>query len=124
MTTTEPTTTAEPVTIDLDAARKARKEKKGPAPSIKFLGVDRPLPQSLPAEVIDLMADVGAGDYTASTKAFRLLLGGDETYETLLADAKEAGEPLDLEDVVFLLEECLRVYEVTAGESPASGSSS
>lgn len=109
-----------PKKLDLDAARKARREKRGPAPSILFLGKDRPLPSSLPADVLELGGAVAAGDWTQAVPAVRILLGGP-VYDELRADAEAAGEPLDLEDVVFLLEGALEVYEVTLPESNASG---
>lgn len=125
--TDETTEQADPATpdrrIDLDAARKARAEKRGPAPSIVFLGKDRPLPAGLPADVLDLAAQTAGGNWTAAVPAVRLLLG-QEVYDELVADAKEAGEPLDLDDVVFLLGKVLEVYEVTLGESEASATSS
>lgn len=109
--------------IDLDAARAARREKQGPAPSILFLGDEHALPRGLPAEVLELAAGVAGGDWTAAVPAVRLLLGG-ERYDELGAKAKAAGEPLELDDVVFLLESVLEVYEVTLPESSASGASS
>lgn len=109
--------------IDLDAARAARREKQGPAPSIVFLGDEHPLPRGLPAEVLELAAGVAGGDWTAAVPAVRLLLGG-ERYDELGVKAKVAGDPLDLDDVVFLLERVLEVYEVTLPESSASGASS
>jgi len=108
-----------PKRIDLDAARKARREKQGPAPCIVFLGVERPLPRSLPAEVLDLAGLVSQGQWTGAVPAIKLLLGG-EVYEQVIADAKKAGDPLELEDIVFLLEQSLEVYEVTLPESRAS----
>lgn len=109
--------------IDLDANRKARREKQGAPPVIVFFGEEFTLPRSLPAEVIDLVGAVQAGDYTAVTKAMRVLLGGP-VYEQVEAKAKEEGDPLELEDVTFLLERALEVYEVTLPESKASGSPS
>lgn len=109
--------------IDLDANRKARREKQGPPPVIVFFGEEFTLPRSLPAEVIDLVGAVQAGDYTAVTKAMRVLLGGP-VYEQVEAKAKAEGDPLELEDVTFLLERALEVYEVTLPESKASGSQS
>lgn len=106
--------------IDLDEARRARREKQGPPPSIVFFGDEYPLPRSLPAEVIDLVGAVTAGDYTAVTQAMRVLLGGP-VYETIAEKAKAEGDPLELEDVVFLLESALEVYEVTLPESKGSG---
>lgn len=109
--------------IDLDAARKARREKQGPPPVIVFFGEEYPLPRSLPAEVIDLCGAVASGDYTAVTVAMRVLLGG-LVYEKVEAKAKAEGDPLELEDVTFLLESALEVYGVTLPESKASGSPS
>lgn len=123
MTDVAPEVTKVDRTIDLDAARAARREKQGPPPSILFLGDLHELPRGLPAEVLELAAGVAGGDWTAAVPAVRLLLGGDR-YDELGAKAKAAGEPLELEDVVFLLEKVLEVYEVTLPESSASGASS
>lgn len=122
MTATEPEapTTTPSRRIDLDEARRARREKQGPPPSILFFGEDYPLPHSLPAEVIDLVGAVSAGDYTAVTRAMRVLLGG-EVYEQVAKKASDEGDPLELEDVVFLLERALEVYEVKLPESKGSG---
>jgi len=115
--------TAAPATIDLDAHRKARREKRGPAPVVVFLGESFELPHALPADVIDLVGAVSAGNFAASTEAFRVLLGG-VVYDQIREKAIAEGEPLELEDVVFLLEKALEVYGVTLPESGASGSSS
>lgn len=109
-----------PNEIDLDAARLARREKRGPQPSIKFFGDKYPLPYALPAEVIDLVGQVSDGDFTAVTAAMRTLLGGD-VYDEVAARAKAEGDPLELDDVTFLLEQALEIYGVTPGESKASG---
>jgi hypothetical protein len=107
--------------IDLDAARAARRSKRGPRPSIRFLGSDRPLPYELPAEVIDMVGQIKAGDFTAVTGAIHVLLGGP-VYDAIVADAKAANDPLALDDVTFLLEQALEVYGVTLPESAASES--
>lgn len=120
---TQPTPPAEARRIDLDAARKARREKRGPAPSIIFLGDEHPLPHDLPAEVIDIVAAVNAGDWSVVTQAVKVLLGGDR-YDEIVEKAKASGDPLELPDVTFLLEQVLDVYEVTLPESKASGSPS
>jgi len=109
--------------IDLDAARKARREKRGAPPSIVFLGKDWPLPHGLPADVLELAGYVAGGDWSRAVPAVRLLLGA-EVYDAVRIAAAEDGDPLELEDVVFLLEQVLEVYEVTLPESDASGSPS
>lgn len=114
---------ATPRTIDLDAARARRREQQGPAPSIRFLGKDRPLPRALPAKVIDVVAQVNAGDWSVVTEAVKILLGGP-VYDEILEESAAAGDPLELDDVTFLLEEVLNVYGVTLPESPASGTPS
>lgn len=106
--------------IDLDAARKARREKRGAPPSIVFLGKDWTLPHGLPADVLELAGYVAGGNWSQAVPAVRLLLG-QETYDSIREAAVEDGDPLELEDVVFLLEKVLEVYEVTVGESEASG---
>ena len=40
-----------------------------------------------------------------------------ERYDEIVEEAKAASDPLELEDVVFLLEKVLEAYGVTAGES-------
>lgn len=107
---------APPATIDLDAARARRREQRGPAPSIRFLGKDRALPYALPAEVIDVVAQVNGGDWSVVTEAVKILLGGP-VYEEIVVEAKAAGEPLELEDVTFLLDQVLEVYGVTLPKS-------
>lgn len=109
--------------IDLDAARRARREKQGPRPEVVFFGETFPLPYGLPAKVIDLIGDVNDGDFTASTQAMKILVGGD-VYDRLAKKAEDEGDMLELEDVVELLEKALEIYEVTLPESEASGSSS
>lgn len=109
--------------IDLDAARRARREKQGPRPSVVFFGQTFPLPYGLPAKVIDLIGDVNDGDFTASTQAMKILVGGD-VYDELAKKAEDEGDMLELEDVVELLQQALEIYEVTLPESGASGSSS
>lgn len=109
--------------IDLDAARKARREKRGAPPSIVFLGDEHVLPHGLPADVLELAGYVAGGNWSQAVPAVRILLG-QEVYDELGVKAREAGEPLELEDVVFLLEKVLEVYEVTVPESGASGSPS
>lgn len=111
-----------PRVADLDAARKARREKKGPPPTIRFLERDWPLPQELPADVVDLVGAMES-DFTQVGVAFRVLLGGD-TFEEMSAAAKEAKDPLTLDDVVFLLEEALVMYDVTLPKSSSSGAPS
>lgn len=106
--------------IDLDAARRARREKEGPAPEIIFFGDAYPLPRALPAKVIDLVAAINAGDWSVVIEAMKILLGGP-VYDQLTQKAEAEGDPLELPDVTFLLEQALEVYEVTLPESNASG---
>lgn len=108
--------------IDLDAARAARREQraKQDPPTITFLGVVHKLPAGLTADVIDLVGDVMRGDPSAITGSIRTILGGD-AYEEVKRAAAAEGEPLELEDVMFLLEGVLDVYGVTLPESKASG---
>lgn len=106
--------------IDLDAARKARREKRGSAPVVVFFGERFELPLGLPADVIDLVGEVNGGDLTKASEAFKILLGGPEIFDRLTATAKAHGEVLEFEDVVFLLEKTLEIYEVTLPESSAS----
>lgn len=106
--------------IDLDAARKARREKRGSAPKVLFFGETYELPMGLPANVIDLVGEVNGGDLTKASEAFKILLGGPEIFDKLTAAALAHGEVLEFEDVVFLLEKTLEIYEVTLPESSAS----
>lgn len=105
--------------INLDAARKARREKQGPPPYVVFFGDRYDLPRALPAKVIDLIGAVTEGDYRQTTAAMRLLLGGP-IYEKIEAKAEAEGDPLELDDVVFLLEQVLEKYGVTLPESKGS----
>lgn len=115
-----PTDTASPK-IDLDAARKARREKQGPAPVLVFLERDWILPRAIPASVIDLIGQTAGGDFTAPVEAMKILLGPG-TYDELITEAEAAGDPLEIDDVIFLLEEVLDRFGLKPGESPASRS--
>ena len=81
--------------IDLDAARKARREKRGSAPKVLFFGDYYELPMGLPANVIDLVGEVNGGDLTKASEAFKILLGGPEIFDKLTAAALAHGEVLD-----------------------------
>lgn len=108
--------------VDLDAERRARREKQGPAPTVTIVGQTITLPRNMPAEVLDLIRSTGTGDYTAPVEAFRVLIGA-EAYEQISAAAKTAGDPLEIDDVIFLLERALVMYEVKLPESGASPTS-
>lgn len=102
-------------TIDLDAARRARRSKRGKQPKIRFLSVDYPLPYELPADVLDMVDELERGDFTAVTAAFRSVLGGP-VYDKVKQAAIDDEDPLTVDDVTFLLEKSLEVYEVKLPE--------
>lgn len=110
--------------IDLDAAKSARREAMGTAPSVTFGGREFGLPPELPFPVVLLLADLaeaqGAGDIRTAAgviaKIIRAILG--ESFDAFM----EAGPSLaDLEE---MLRQLMAEYGVTPGEAPASESSS
>lgn len=109
--------------LDLDAARLARKEKRGKPPTIRFLGQDWEFPHSMPADVIDLVAEVMAGNESVAPQAIKMLLGGD-VYERMVAAGRAAGEPVDVQDMADIIEHLLSAYEVGLPQSSASAEGS
>ena len=117
-------TRPEKKTIDLDAARAARREKLAPAPELKLLGEVYVLPRELPADAVHAFGLIMAGDYSALTPGMEALYGGPEQWAAIVQTAKDAGDPLSFDDEVFLLEEAFDAYGLSLPESSASGSSS
>jgi hypothetical protein len=117
----EPESSAPARTIDLDAARKARTEKLGPAPKIRLNGVDYELPAELPMEPILQIAD-GLFDKSmadedkpdAMRAALKALLG--EHYEAIRVQ-------LSAQDASTLLRGILDLYGTDLPERSASATS-
>lgn len=110
--------------IDLDAARAARREANGVAPSVRFNGETYELPVEVPFETTKLMIAV-----SAETDAVRInemvdgVLGallGEEGYRKFLASSPAP----TLQDVIALIYGLTIEYGVTLGESRASTESS
>jgi hypothetical protein len=107
--------------IDLDAARKARLEKKGPAPVVHVAGQDWTLPLELPADVVTAVGMLTKGDVSAFDLAVDGIFGGQ--LEAIKVAAQDAGQPLSWDDVVFLLESVVGEYGIDLPGSSASGRS-
>jgi hypothetical protein len=120
--TTEPDSqSTSPRTIDLDAARKARTEKLGPAPKIRLGGVDYELPAELPMEPIlqiaDGLLDKSMADEDkpeAMRTALQALLG--EHYEAIRIQ-------ISAQDAAVLLKGILDLYGTDLPERSASATS-
>lgn len=110
-------------TIDLDAARAARREKLAPAPELVFLGETYVLPRELPAEAVHAFGAIMAEDFSGLEGGMKALFGADG-WDALVKAAKDAGDPLAFEDEIFLLEQAFDAYGMTLPESSASESSS
>lgn len=108
--------------IDLDAARRARDEKKGEPPVVVFGGEEYELPRELPAEAVHAFGQLVAGDPSGLVAGIEALFG--EAWTNLQAAAKAAGRALSFDDEIFLLEAALQEYGFDLPESPASGASS
>lgn len=104
--------TDKPRTIDLDAARKARAEAAGDAPTLIFGGRTIALPNELPALFLDHIAA------ERLTEALRTILAAEDL-EHIFA------QNLSVEDLVALSEGIADVYGLEPGgglpKSPASG---
>lgn len=120
--------------IDLDAARAARAEKLGPAPVVRFLGREWPLPAEIPAIAVhaigelvtmdvdpDHLEDLDPRTMVLFGQAIESLFGGQ--WGPLNKAARKAGTPLSLPDEAVLLEGAMVAYGLDLGESPASASS-
>lgn len=106
--------------FDLDAARAARAEANGEAPTVKFGGVVFTLPVEMPYAIVEnvneMQAAQLAGDGYKVTQALSAIaqdLFGDRFQEFL------AFHPSML-DMQALLENVAPMYGLTAGESQAS----
>lgn len=92
-------------TIDLDAARAARAEKLGPAPTVVVGGESFDLPRELPADVVTAYGLAARGDVTGIFDALEQLFGA-----TAWAKIKVG---LSWDDAAFLLEESTKLYGFT-----------
>jgi hypothetical protein len=106
--------------IDLDAARRARLEQRGPAPVVTVNGKDYELPAELPADVVTAFGLVQRGDVSALEAALEALFAGK--LAELKADSVAAGAPLSWDDLVFLIESAVDEYGLDLPGSRASGS--
>lgn len=95
--------------IDLDAARAARAELAGPAPTVKFGGKILTLPVEMPLDFALL----------AAAEKFRDAIGA------LLGDQADVffGMAPSIQDVFALIEMASSVYGLSVGESEASDES-
>lgn len=120
--------------IDLDAARAARAEQLGPAPKVRFLGREWPLPQEIPAEVVHAVGELVLMEFDPEhpedldPRAMALLgraiegvFGGQ--WGKIQKAGHKAGAPLSLLDEGILLEGVIEAYGIDMGESRASVSS-
>lgn len=105
-----------PRVLDLDAARQARLEKKGPPPVVKQGGKNWALPAELPSEVVTGFGMAQRGDISGLDSALEALFG--EQY----ADFKAEG--LSWPDEEALLEGVLELYGFDLPGSSASAPSS
>lgn len=108
--------------IDLDAARAARREARAEIPPIRFLGRLWPLPPELPADTIHAFGRLMAGDVSGLDEGMGALFAGG-SWEAMKTAAREAGDPLSIDDEVFLLEEACRAFGLDLGEWEASADS-
>lgn len=107
--------------IDLDAARKARLEKKGEPPVVLFNGKSYVLPLELPADAVTSIGMLSRGDMGALDGVLEGMFGGQ--LEAIKADAAAAGSPLSYDDLVFLIEHVVEEYGITLPGSSASADS-
>jgi hypothetical protein len=108
-------------TVDLDAARAARREAKGEDIIVRFGGNDFTMPPELPFEVVEVLGDIrDAGEdaprmANAIFQMFQILLG--DQFETF-----KAARP-SMDDLNAMLEGVMAEYGVTLGEQEASADS-
>jgi len=109
------------LSIDLDAARAARREARGEAPTVTFGGETFALPVELPFEIAEVGQRLNAA--TTSTDvaeamhdAMRMLLADD--YDRFMALRPS------LQDLTALVEGIPGEYGISTGESRASRRSS
>lgn len=104
--------------IDLDAARAARREAKGEAPTVTFGGATYTLPIEMPFEIVEELGRLRAADGDGSVAGqavlavVRLLVG--DQYEAFMAHHPS------MDDLTELAQGAMREYGVGPGESPAS----
>ena len=134
----EEQTTTPRKTIDLDAARAARREQRTKdgaelAPVVRVNGKEYPLPAEIPAETVHAFgvlfsmdaSSLKAGDLSTIGPAMATLSEGMEalfgaSWKAIHDDAMAAGDPLSFQDEVFLLEEAMGIYGMALPESSAS----
>ena len=106
--------TSSTTTIDLDAARAARREKRGRI-EVVFLGEKIALPPGLNADVMLLIETIDTGSWSSVMSALEAIIG--ETAIELLLEAVSKAD-----DVLELLEKTMTVYGISLPESEASES--
>ena len=107
-------------TIDLDAARAARREKRGRI-EVVFLGEKIALPPGLNADVMLLIETIDTGSWSSVMSALEAIIG-ETAIELLLEAVSKADDVLEVEDVLELLEKTMTVYGISLPESEASES--
>lgn len=115
MTQDQPGAPGEDRTIDLDAARAARAEKRGPSPSVKVNGEIHELPAELPAEAVHAFGALMRGDPSGLELGMRSLFG--DAWDRITKGT------FSLDDEIFLLENALELYGISLPESEASAPS-
>lgn len=101
------------MTVDLDAARRARREIKKHGPEVVFGGETYELAPELPYDVLEPLSAFGGGDLAGLTGLVRALLG--EHYDAFVATKPSID---DMHDLVGGL-----IEEYGLGNSSASGTS-
>jgi hypothetical protein len=105
-------------TIDMDAARAARREAEKVTPTVRFGGQSFVLPVELPVGVLRVARDLTKGtsitEMADVTMEMARVLLGDEQY------ARFENVHPSFEDLDFFLRHTLATYGVTLGESSAS----
>jgi hypothetical protein len=108
------------MTINLDAAKAARREAKKEAPTVTFGGQDFVLPIELPFAAVEAIASIqeaqaandGAGTSKGILAVVRVLLGDD--YSAFMSHRPS------MEDVEALFDGVMEEYGTSLGEQPPS----
>lgn len=111
---------ANTTTIDLDAARAARREKRGKVEAV-FLGETITLPPGLNADVMLLVETLDVRSWQSVMSALEAIIG-EKAFAELEAAVEKSDEVLEVEDVLELLEQTMTVYGLALPESEASSS--
>lgn len=109
--------------IDVDAARKARAGQQGPPPELVLGGETYVLPLELPAEAVHAFGAIMGGDFSGLGYGMACLFGGEDAWNAVLEASRAGGQPLSMDDEMFILEEAFDAYGMTLPESPASPTS-